>query len=71
LKLRDGEPIYFSIVEVTTPGGCSFKPAMNRIPSNSFDPTDSRFAHAFDAESRDFIKGGATVLESIIGCPGC
>src|SRR4030095_4052528 len=70
LKLCDGEPIYFSIVEATTPGGCSFKPAMNRIPGNSLDPSDSRFAHALDAQSRDFIKSGAPVLESIIGQPG-
>jgi hypothetical protein len=70
LQLRDREPIYSSIVEATTPIGCSCKPAMDRIPGNSLDPSDSRFAHAFDAQSRDFIKSGAPVLESIIGCPG-
>src|SRR5687768_11032585 len=39
------------------------------MEGNSLDPSDSRFAYAFDAQSRDFIKSGATVLESIIGCP--
>ena len=43
---------------------------MDRIPGNSLDPSDGRFAHAFDAQSRDFIKGGAPVLESTVrkGC---
>src|SRR4029453_13375672 len=43
---------------------------MNRIASYWLDPGDSRFAHAFDAQSRDFIKSGAPVLESIIRCAG-
>ena len=42
---------------------------MDRIPSDSLDTSNGRFAHAFDAQSRDFIKSGGPVLESIIGCP--
>ena len=44
---------------------------MNRIPGDSLDSSDGRLVQAFDTESGDFIKGGAPVLESIIGCPGC
>jgi len=66
LKLHDREPIYSSIAEATTPGGCSFKPAMNRVPGNSLDASDGRFVHPFDAESRDLIKDCAPVLESIV-----
>jgi hypothetical protein len=43
---------------------------MDRIPGNFLDPSDGRFTHAFDAQSRDFIKSGAPVLESIIGPRG-
>ena len=34
LKLHYRESFYFSVVEATTPGGCSFKPAMDRIPGD-------------------------------------
>ena len=44
---------------------------MDRIPSDSLDSSDGRLIQALDTERGDFIKGGATVLESIIGCPGC
>jgi hypothetical protein len=60
LKLLDGEPIYFSIVEATTPDSGFFQPAMNRIPGNSLDSSNGGFAHPFDAQGSDFIKGGAS-----------
>ena len=44
---------------------------MNRIPGDSFDSSNGRLVQTFDTEGGDFIKGGATVLESIIRCPGC
>ena len=68
LKLRNGEALYCSIVEATTPGGCSFQPAMDRIPGNSLDSSDGRFVHTFDAQSRDFIESGPPVLKSMVGC---
>src|SRR5262249_42746597 len=47
----------------------SFQPAMNRIPGDSLDSSDGRLVEAFDTESRDFVKRGATVLQPIIRCP--
>ena len=43
---------------------------MNRIPGNSLGSSNGRFTHAFDAQSRDFIKGGAAVLEMMVRCVG-
>jgi hypothetical protein len=71
LKLYRGQPSYFSIAEATTPSGCSFQPAMDRMPGNSLDSSDGRLIQALDTEGGDFIKRGATVLESIVGCPVC
>ena len=71
LKFYRREPSYFSIIEPTTPGGCSFQPTMNRIPGDSLDSSDGGLVQAFDTERGDFIKGRATVLESIIRCAGC
>ena len=70
MKLHHRESFYFSVVETTAPDPSSFQPAMNRIPRNSLDSSNGGFAHPFDAQGSDFIKGGATVLESIIGHPG-
>ena len=70
LKLHHREPFIFRSLKRRHQIGCSFKPAMDRIPGNSLDSSNGRFAHAFDAQSRDFIKSGAPVLESIIRCPG-
>jgi hypothetical protein len=69
LKFRSREILDFSVIEPTTPAGCSFQPAMNCIPRDSFDSSDSGFVEAFHAESRYFIKSGATVLQPIIRCP--
>ena len=44
---------------------------MDRIPGNSLDSSDGRLIQALDTEGGDFIKPGATVLESIIRCPVC
>jgi hypothetical protein len=71
LKLYRGEPSYLSITEATTAASCLFQPAMNRIPGNSFDSSDSRLVHTLDTESGDFIKRGVSVLESIIRGPVC
>jgi hypothetical protein len=59
------------MAEPTTPAGCFFQPAMNRVPGNSLGSSDGRLVHTLDTEGGNFIKGGATVLESIIKCPGC
>src|SRR5262249_47137686 len=69
LKFRSREILDFSIIEPTTPAGCSFQPAMNRIPGDSFDSSDGGLVEAFHAESRHFIKSGATVLRPTIRCP--
>jgi len=71
LKLHDGKSRCPSIVEATTGTGGPFEPAINRIPGESLHSSDRRLIQPFDAESRDFIKGRAPVLESMIGCPGC
>ena len=42
---------------------------MNCIPSDSFDSSDGGLVEAFHAESRHFIKSGATVLQPIIRSP--
>jgi hypothetical protein len=46
-------------------------PAMDRIPGDALDSSDGRLVQTLDTEGGDFIKGGATVLESIIRRPGC
>jgi hypothetical protein len=70
LKLYHRESFYFSVVETTAPGSCSFQPAMNRIPGDSLDSSNGRLVQTLDAEGGDFIKGSVPVLESIIRCPG-
>ena len=71
LKLCRGKPSYCSIAEATTPEGCSFQPAMDRIPGDSFDSSDGRLIQALDTEGGDFMKGATPILESIIGRPVC
>ena len=44
---------------------------MDRVPGNSLDSSDGRLIQAFDAERRNFIKGGSPVLESMIRCTSC
>jgi hypothetical protein len=44
---------------------------MDRIPGNSLDPSDGRLIQALDTEGGDFIKRGATVVESVIRRPDC
>jgi hypothetical protein len=44
---------------------------MDRIPSNSLDPSDGRFVQTFDTEGGDLIKHRTPVLESMIRCQGC
>src|SRR5262249_37615523 len=59
------------IVKATTATGCFFQPAMDRIPGNSLNSSDGRLIETFDTEEGDFIKGGETVLESVVRCPDC
>jgi hypothetical protein len=48
LKLCRGDPSDFSVAETTTPAGCSFQPAMNCIPGDPFDSSDSRLVQTLD-----------------------
>ena len=70
LKLGNGDASYFSIIELTTRGGCLFEPAIDSIPANPLYSGDGGLIQTFDAESRNLIKGRMTVLESIVGCAG-
>jgi hypothetical protein len=70
LNLHHRESFYFSIIETTTAAGCLFQPTMNRIPGNSLDSSNGGLDETFDTEGGHFIKGGATVLESVIQCSG-
>jgi hypothetical protein len=71
LKFLNREPIYFLIVKETTAGSCFFQPAMDCIPGKALEASDGGLVHAFDTEGGNSIKGGATVLQSIIRCPAC
>jgi hypothetical protein len=68
LKFPSRKTLDFSVIESTTAGAGLLQPAMNRIPGNSFDSSDRRLVQAFDTQSSNSIKRGATVLESIIRC---
>jgi hypothetical protein len=70
LKLHHREFFYFSVVETTAPDPGSFQPAMDCIPGDSLTRANGRLVQTLDTERRDFIEGSATVLKSIIGCPG-
>jgi hypothetical protein len=65
LKLRDGESSCFSIIMPTAQVGCLLEPAMDGIPGDALCPSDRRLVQALSAKSCDFIKGRATVLESM------
>ena len=71
LKFRNGEPSHFSIIEASTPVGCSIQPAMHHIPGNSFDSSNCGLVQTLDTERGNLIKRGVTVLESMICSPGC
>ena len=70
LKLGGPEPSCSLIVEVTAVVARLFQPAIDGIPADVLDSGDSRLVQAFDAESRNLIRGGATVLEPIVRRPG-
>jgi len=46
--------------------GAAWCRRFNRIPGNALDPSDSRFAHTFDAQGRDFINSSATKLGVLV-----
>jgi hypothetical protein len=56
LKLRDGDPIYFLIVETATRGGGLLEPAIDGIPSNSLYPSNRGLVQSLDAESGNLIE---------------
>ena len=70
LKFRDPEPGCFLIVEATAAVARFFQPAIDGIPSDALDSGDSGLVQAFDAESRNLIKGGAAMLKPIVRSPG-
>jgi hypothetical protein len=43
---------------------------MNRIPGDALDSGNGGFVQALHTKGGYLIKRGATVLESIVGCPG-
>ena len=59
------------MTEATTPDSRSFQPTMDRVPSNSLDPSDGGLVQTFNTEGGDLIKGASPVLESMIRCPDC
>jgi hypothetical protein len=65
LKLRGPEPGCFFIIEATTAVARFFRPAIDSIPGNALDSGDSGLSHAFNAESRNLMKGGPAVLKPI------
>jgi hypothetical protein len=71
LEFHSRESLNFSITKPPAAGACLLQPAMNRIPGNSFDSSDGGLVEAFHAESGHFIKGGATVVKSVIRRPDC
>ena len=66
LKFRDSEPGCLLIVEPTTAVARFFQPAIDGIPGNALDSSDGGLVQAFDAESCNLIKSGATMLEPIV-----
>jgi len=69
-KLRGPEPRSVLIVEATAVVARFFQLAIESIPADVLDSGYSRLVQAFDAESRNLIKGGAAVLEPIVRRPG-
>jgi hypothetical protein len=70
LKFRSRKSLYLSTIEPATPGSRSFEPTMHCVPGDLFDSSDGGLVEAFNAESRHFIEGSTTVLESMIRCSG-
>jgi hypothetical protein len=70
LKLRDGDPIYFLIVETATRGGGLFEPAIDGIPSNSLYPGNRGLVQSLNAEIGNIIESCASALDSMVGCSG-
>src|SRR5262249_20494495 len=66
LNLHCVEPGYFLSVEAAAAVARFFQPAIDRIPADALDAGDSRLVQAFDAETRDLIKGGAAMLKPIV-----
>ena len=71
LKLGQGESPDSLMIEPATPGGCSFQPAMYRIPGDFFDSSNGGLVLTLDTEGGNFIKRGAAVLESMIRSACC
>ena len=69
LKLRGPEPSCFLIIESTAAVVRFFQPAIDGIPSDAVDSGDSGFVKAFNAESRNLIKGRSAVLKPIVRRP--
>src|SRR5262245_50608674 len=61
LKFGGPEPGCFLIVEATAAVAGFFQPAIDCIPTDTLDARDSRLVQAFDAESRNLIKGSPAV----------
>jgi hypothetical protein len=66
LKLLDGQSCDFAIVELMTRFGGPCEPAINRIPGDSLDASDSGLVQAFDAEGGNLVEGRATMLEPMV-----
>ena len=69
LEFHSRESLNFSITKPPTAGGSPFQPPMHCVPGDLFDSSNSKLIQTLDAESRDLIKGGTSLLESIIRCP--
>jgi hypothetical protein len=63
--------LYRSTIEPATPSSRSFEPTMHCVPCDLFDSSDGGLVGSFNAESRHFIEGSTTVLESMIRSSGC
>ena len=70
LKLRRPESNQLLIAEAAATVARSFQPAIDCIPTDALDAGDSRLVQAFDAETRNLIKGGAAMLEPIVRSSG-
>jgi hypothetical protein len=55
-----------SIIESTTRTGCSFQPAIHRVPSNLLDSGNRRFVQTFDTQGGNLVEGSSSVLEAVI-----
>src|SRR4029077_14294454 len=69
LELGGLEPSCFLIVEAAAAAAGFFPPAINGIPADAVDTRNCRLVQTLDTESRNLIKGVATMLKSIVGSP--